>query len=283
MSFSDRFGNTVLHVAAAVGMSGYELGELVKRTPDMNAVNTAGETFMHVLAPPKVGYEARSLLLVLQRSGFDFHKRDHEGQTFVHTLVRRGADPRDLRAHLYLLLLKDSTGKSISKEAIEYLTNNEIIVQQHDKDVNVDTTVDTLFELPHDTHQYDSNGTTALIRALHKSACADDAAPSLGSLQSLIASVNHRDGTGRSPLHYAVASGEIEATRFLLHNGANVHARDARGKGVLVFADENQLRHLDPNHDPDPAMYGRIAACKVLAIDAGAIREPTLFDEWDLR
>ena len=279
--FSDRFGNTLLHVAAAFGVQASYLKDLIRLTPNINAVNTAGETFMHVFDSLKTDYPISFLLDKLCKSGFDFHKRDHQGQTFVHALVRRGVDPISLRSHLHLLLLKDNTGRSISTELVDILTNSGVEVQ-YDKDVMIDTIVDTSFHLPLDTNQYDLDGTTALIRDLHRVTNADGAVPSLEHLQSLVASVNCRDGRGRSPLHFAVGWGIIEVTKFLLGNGANVNARDVKGQGVLMLADENQ-RHLDSTLDNYPAMYAKIAACRALAIDAGAIREPGLFDEWDVR
>jgi hypothetical protein len=78
-----------------------------------------------------------------------------------------------------------------------------------------------------------SNIIGMLISALQDSAS--------GSLSSL----NARDETGRSPLHYACRSGRHESIALLLVAGADVHAQDHQGLTVLgacaEFEEEQQL------------------------------------------
>ena len=80
-------------------------------------------------------------------------------------------------------------------------------------------------------------------------------------------------------MHFAVALGHIEATKHLLEIHSNIHARDAKGHGILAAGNES-LR--SPDH-LDPAMHGRIVACMALAVDAGAISNPTFSDEWSIK
>jgi len=50
------------------------------------------------------------------------------------------------------------------------------------------------------------------------------------------ADVNARDNTGRTPLHFACQSGNINLVNMLIENGALVNERDNRGRTPLHFA-----------------------------------------------
>lgn len=91
------------------------------------------------------------------------------------------------------------------------------------------------------------------------------------------ADINQRDFLGQAPLHASITNGQTSITRALLLLQPNLHARDNEGKGVLA-AGQDALRRAKS----DASMYAKITACMTLAIDAGAIAEPTSHDEWRL-
>ena len=89
--WGDRFGNTPLHFTAICRPDHAYLIYLMDDIyVDVNAVNNAGQTFMHVLDPrwmsPEDMIELREQLV---REGFIFHHRDVAGQTFLDTLKHR--------------------------------------------------------------------------------------------------------------------------------------------------------------------------------------------------
>ena len=92
ITWSDRFDNTTLHVAAALEPTYVILEDLIDRGVDINAVNTAGQTFMHVLNPDLNHADIRKLLSMIHRRGFDFDVTDHLGQTIFHELIRWNPD-----------------------------------------------------------------------------------------------------------------------------------------------------------------------------------------------
>src|SRR5579871_3070612 len=49
LTFRDNFGNTALHLLAARGASLQVIMEAIERVHDVNTVNTAGQSFLHVL------------------------------------------------------------------------------------------------------------------------------------------------------------------------------------------------------------------------------------------
>lgn len=55
--------------------------------------------------------------------------------------------------------------------------------------------------------------------------------------------VNWQDGTGRSLLHCAADSGNVEFAQYLLHRGADVNLQEHRGLAALHFA--AKLRHAN--------------------------------------
>ncbi|KAL8648461.1 MAG: hypothetical protein Q9226_005983 [Calogaya cf. arnoldii] len=89
----DRFGNTSLHIAAAHGVTYSSLKALIDDV-NVNALNTAQQTFMHVLNPKSMSLQDMfSLRRHLQSEGFWFYYRDVEGRTFLDSFKKRGIDP----------------------------------------------------------------------------------------------------------------------------------------------------------------------------------------------
>ncbi|TAQ91311.1 hypothetical protein B7494_g292 [Chlorociboria aeruginascens] len=86
---TDTFGNSVLHIATELGAKPSYLLSLIKMDANINAVNNAGQTFLHLF---KLGHrkfeDIRPLLTHIYFNGFKFDQHDHYGQTAVHSLVR---------------------------------------------------------------------------------------------------------------------------------------------------------------------------------------------------
>ena len=113
----DRFGNTSAHIAALCGASLSHLLCLMAHV-DVNALNNAGQTFMHVLNPrwmsPEDMIELKNQLV---REGFIFHHRDVAGQTFLDTLKHGGIKQSDFaRCWLRPIIRKDKTFHGFSVE-----------------------------------------------------------------------------------------------------------------------------------------------------------------------
>ncbi|KAK3301787.1 uncharacterized protein B0T15DRAFT_323585 [Chaetomium strumarium] len=93
----DKFGNSLLHVAARWGARVSLLNLILRHTDDVQMVNHRGETFLHVFDPPEnprmrpVSF--LNLIRNLRSRGFDFCHRDVEKQTFLHHLVARREFP----------------------------------------------------------------------------------------------------------------------------------------------------------------------------------------------
>lgn len=72
------------------------------------------------------------------------------------------------------------------------------------------------------------------VTPLHMAASQGD----IGALRAGVAEhgVEHVDGSGRTPLMYAVISNKSKSCRTLLKLGANVNARDDNGNTPLMWA-----------------------------------------------
>jgi ankyrin repeat protein len=91
----DHFGNTPLHCAVATGeMNVTGLLHLIDMGADVQAVNSFGETFLHLIrsVPLKDTAAYVFLLNYLASLNFPFTQRDHHGRTFLHTLLEQPED-----------------------------------------------------------------------------------------------------------------------------------------------------------------------------------------------
>jgi len=89
------------------------------------------------------------------------------------------------------------------------------------------------------------------------------------------ANLHWRNRQGETALHIAVRLGRKVATKVLLENGANVHARTAGGNGVLAVGQTHYLKARE-----NPQLYASIMACMALAMQYKAVAAPTLVQEW---
>ena len=101
----DKYGNTLLHVAARWGARVSLLILILRYTHDIQMVNARGETFLHVYDPPAHprlrAASFLNLVRCLRSKGFDFCQRDVLKQTFLHKLVPRRAFPVELMHCLF--------------------------------------------------------------------------------------------------------------------------------------------------------------------------------------
>ncbi|KAK4196444.1 hypothetical protein QBC40DRAFT_300317 [Triangularia verruculosa] len=93
----DKYGNSLLHVAARWGARVSLLLLIIRHTDDLQMVNQRGETFLHVYDPPSQPklrpVSFLNLVRVLRSRGFDFCLRDGEKHTFLHHIVSRREFP----------------------------------------------------------------------------------------------------------------------------------------------------------------------------------------------
>lgn len=118
----DRFHNTTLHIAAAMGADYSTLTGLIGESGDLNAVNTAGQTFLHVLDPRNLAKhenELPSLLSHISVLGFDFRKVDHQGVNVLQAMLQHRLHQvlvkmifETLGSHLSRMASRDNLGRT---------------------------------------------------------------------------------------------------------------------------------------------------------------------------
>jgi hypothetical protein len=139
---------------------------------------------------------------------------------------------------------------------------------------------------PLDVNHYDKVGNTVLGAFItHLPDDQDDKTKSLSAiLETLIGAGAHVEGRnrrGETALLVAARLGRKVALTTLLENGANVHARDVDGKGILQVIDATCRAAQE-----DVALYARLEACRVLLTGRrnwGAVQCPTVLQEWRTR
>lgn len=133
---------------------------------------------------------------------------------------------------------------------------------------------------------YDKVGNTPLLAFLQSSHTRAEGNDDDGEIEFYMktlvkagACVNGRNRKGESPLHVAIKLGIISATRVLLELGANVHARQKDGKGVVKLG-LDAAQKITEEMEKHKTLHIRIMACLHIARARGAIDEPTFLDEW---
>ena len=144
---------------------------------------------------------------------------------------------------------------NIQKRVMNSLLRNHADVNAYDKSGET-----PLMAFAQATHMWDPTLEFMLINLIQRGAC-----------------VNQRNRIHQTPLHIAVASGNMTATTALIKFGANIHAREIGGQGIVAVA----MHALKAARDEGP-LYAKIATCMALAIDAGAVGEPDEIMEWTM-
>jgi ankyrin repeat protein len=120
----DAFGNSVLHIVASLEAPPSYLLSLVQQSANVNSLNNANQTFLHLVSISNTSQIAdfRLLLKVLARRHFNFEQQDDNGQTACHALTGLSVD-EDILAEvvqcfqLYgLPTSRDSLGATVSSQ-----------------------------------------------------------------------------------------------------------------------------------------------------------------------
>lgn len=281
----DRFGSTLLHLAAVNGGNFTILNTLITNA-NINRVNSLGETFMHVVQPRAIGDEMPILTQTLEGLNFPFTQRDHKGRTCIHVLLGNGAYLEHLASYAHLLKItnaewdrrlipdEDPWGfRDLISNGREDLQPGWEELQRNSCKCHSWHTCRAYREL--DVDEYYCNGEPELMKACWK----NDPSLSQDYYEDLIAegaNVHYRNWNRETPLLLAVMTGNVKATRVLLRHRSNVHARIGRS-GILRWASWWRRKFVGSE------CYANIIACEALVIDAGAVMFPTMFDEWDFK
>ncbi|AEO62007.1 hypothetical protein MYCTH_2113877 [Thermothelomyces thermophilus ATCC 42464] len=139
---------------------------------------------------------------------------------------------------------------------------------------------------------YDRRGYTPLMAFIeHVSDDQDDKARTLQAiLEALVragARLEARNRRGETPLLLAARLGRKVALATLLEGGANAHARDADGRGLLELLDAEVC---GPRARAHVGLYARLEACRVLltgrrgwGVGYVHVGEPAVVREWRMR
>lgn len=134
-----------------------------------------------------------------------------------------------------------------------------------------------------DANQYDRRGNTPLMSFVVNSGDATKFEKSEyeAAIRALVrdagANLELRNRNGLTALHLAAMHGKTVALRVLLELGANPHARNAQGLGILDILDS-----LYVTTERDDKNNARFEACRAILTrtSSDAVQSPTLVDEW---
>lgn len=316
---TDYFGNTVLHYSVAALSMPYKFFSLVLLIDlglPVHAVNTFGQTFLHVLPSNPIerwDWSFFDLLMTsLRGKGFDFSRRDHYGRTILHTFLPNV--PSDMFPLITIkmivrefnpdLQLSDIFGRKV----FQLETNNKYA--RYDpalsslrssflgKHVAI-TLTSSIIRAQHlagvaECHQWadeiirkglvnwvDINGNSPLL-ALLKYWPGDDSLALQEIAQKLVqagAERHMRDREGNNALAIETIRGRRPFIFHFIAFDKMANTRNFAGEGILVQASRAR-RNAKANGDD--ALYARILSCSKLIAEAGALRYPTERDEWIL-
>ncbi|KUJ23873.1 ankyrin [Mollisia scopiformis] len=266
----DKFGNTPLHHAAAVGnLSGIvrflETYGKVSKTQSFSR-NTSGETFMHVLRLSKSEDFDKFLdllrLVDSHTSTFSFSMIDYHGRTVTRAFLSYAADwmvdaDKVCQAQ-HILEPSDPEIPSFVLRNIEMGKK----VRVGDRIMPADAYSETPFLV----------ALRSWTEQLH--------------FRILLQKVRNdfdlhvRDSHGHTPLAVAASLGIYDGVDYLLKRGANPNSRSYRGTSVVAHATTHMWKAQKDGHT---ALYAKILSCVVLLVDHGATPLATAYDDFFIR
>ncbi|KAE8450366.1 hypothetical protein EG329_006440 [Mollisiaceae sp. DMI_Dod_QoI] len=129
----DTFGNSVLHISTATLAPSTYLVSLINLGANVNWLNNAGQTFMHLVKPELLDRCADFCLLleVLSDQGFNFSQHDHLGQSPLHLLMRPWISSEILhRVITKIASLPIHSQLSTARDCLSYTIVGELNLQE---------------------------------------------------------------------------------------------------------------------------------------------------------
>lgn len=138
---------------------------------------------------------------------------------------------------------------------------------------------------PPDVNHYNKAGYTVLMAfAMHLTDAADKAGTHTARILDLLlrhgAQIDMRNREGETALLVAARCGNKNVVSTLLEQGANLHARDKNGRGIMGVLDAR----IDSCRGKGVSEYGRLEAVRAslakIVLDMAGEDEPGFLDEW---
>ena len=294
MSWTDRFGNSTLHIAAALGAKFLDLRSIIDNHVSVHEVNTAGQTFMHVLNPCNLSVgDMLTLGEVLKQKEFDFGRLDVQGQTFFESLKSDFANYWLGRAFVRpaeyfhaARLFKGSGGSKDQWESLNGVPNPNRtpgFMYPFLRGSETCPTFENLLDIPKDffdlfAHFEDHDGNNCLhltastitdttrSSELNHVSFKDSRLSVAKNLLEVGVKVNHHNRHGETPLMTLIRSTHFDddIMELIAESGADVNARNKRGETALhisstignVNATKCLLAHSANIHARDKEGYG---------------------------
>ncbi|KAL8907977.1 MAG: hypothetical protein Q9171_005639 [Xanthocarpia ochracea] len=244
----DRFGNTSLHIAAALGATFEELRDIIRKGPSIHATNSGSQTFMHLLNPFRGAvHYLFPLKDYLNMKGFRFGHRDVLGHTFFDSLELRSMRSPERCPPANISSLRGSFSGSERIRMSWVKLEHTALVENHSNKDSI--TLRELLDIPKAFLSrfkdfVDHRGRNSLHIAVDNKPrppgvsgqSFNDACFSLlGDLGYIGVEVNHHDNSGETPLmtHIRTLPSDGDIIRILLKLGADVNLRNEQGETAL--------------------------------------------------
>ena len=216
--WTDRFGNTALHIAAVMYLKYQVVQEVIEQGVCVHTLNSGGQTFLHLLDPRLLTVdEMFSLRACLETENFNIHQVDVQGQTFVDIFTGFGIHP---------LVFAQCWLKPLSKlDMAEHTVNYRFV--KH------------LFESSGGSEaQWETFGLDRVLGFRHTPYARNNCLSQL-PLETLFLCRNYNDPEGRNYLHLSPyqplsAASRHELVKDLLAIGVDINHQDSFGETPLM-------------------------------------------------